>query len=98
LSAVTGDGTAHGSMDETTANGADPTDVAIEILDSAVAWGKADFVVAATVSAKVAIWLRLLFPQVLQNLLVKRFEKAKKKKEAAASQQHPVAATDKKID
>ena len=103
LSAVTGDGSAHGSMDETTANGADARDVAIEILDSAVARGKGDFVVAATVSAKVAIWLRLLFPGVLQNLLVKRFEKAKKKKEAAAaataaSEQQPVAATDKKID
>lgn len=97
MSAVTGDGSAHGTMDETTANGADPSDVAVEILDSAVAKGKADFVVAATASAKVAIWLRLLFPQVLQNLLVKRFEKAKKKKEAT-SLEHAVAATDKKID
>ena len=94
MSAVTGDGSAHGEMDETTANGADPRDVAVEILDTAVAKGKADFVVAATPSAKVAIWLRLLFPQVLQNLLVKRFEKAKKKKAEAPK----VAATDKKID
>eukprot|EP00535_Pseudo-nitzschia_heimii_P002581 CAMPEP_0197176964 /NCGR_PEP_ID=MMETSP1423-20130617/2731_1 /TAXON_ID=476441 /ORGANISM="Pseudo-nitzschia heimii, Strain UNC1101" /LENGTH=298 /DNA_ID=CAMNT_0042626427 /DNA_START=225 /DNA_END=1117 /DNA_ORIENTATION=- len=76
LSAVTGDGSAHGTMDETTANGADPRDVAVEILDTAIANGKADFVVAATASAKVAIWLRLLFPKILQNLLVKRFEKA----------------------
>lgn len=97
MSAVTGDGSSHGSMDETTANGADPRDVAVEILDSAVAEGKADFVVAATASAKVAIWLRLLFPQVLRNLLVKRFEKAKKKK-AAASEQNTVTATGKKID
>lgn len=95
MSAVTGDGSAHGEMDETTANGADPRDVAVEILDTTVAKGKADFVVAATPSAKVAIWLRLLLPQVLQNLLVKRFEKAKKKKAESASQ---VAATDKKID
>ena len=95
MSAVTGDGSAHGEMDETTANGADPRDVAVEILDTAVAKGKADFVVAATPSAKVAIWLRLLFPQVLQNLLVKRFEKAKKKKAEAAPK---VVATDKKID
>lgn len=91
LSAVTGDGTAHGTMDETTANGADPRDVAVEILNKACK-GTADFVVAATPSAKVAIWLRLLFPKVLQNLLVKRFEKAKKKKEEA------VPASDKKID
>ncbi len=95
MSAVTGDGSAHGEMDETTANGADPRDVAVEILDTAVAKGIADFVVAATPSAKVAIWLRLLFPQVLQNLLVKRFEKAKKKKAEATSK---VAVDDKKID
>jgi len=92
MSAVTGDGSAHGTMDDATANGADPRDVAVEILDTAVAKGKADFVVAATASAKVAIWLRMLFPKVLQNLLVKRFEKAKKKKEAA------VPARDKKMD
>ena len=91
LSAVTGNGSAHGTMDETTANGADPRDVAVEILNKACK-GNADFVVAATASAKVAIWLRLLFPKVLQNLLVKRFEKAKKKKEAT------VPASDKKID
>eukprot|EP00533_Pseudo-nitzschia_delicatissima_P007044 CAMPEP_0116089376 /NCGR_PEP_ID=MMETSP0327-20121206/6392_1 /TAXON_ID=44447 /ORGANISM="Pseudo-nitzschia delicatissima, Strain B596" /LENGTH=384 /DNA_ID=CAMNT_0003580563 /DNA_START=44 /DNA_END=1198 /DNA_ORIENTATION=- len=91
LSAVTGDGSAHGTMDETTANGADPRDVAVEILNKACK-GDADFVVAATASAKVAIWLRLLFPKVLQNLLVKRFEKAKKKKEAA------IPAGDKKMD
>ncbi len=93
MSAVTGDGSAHETMDEATANGADPRDVAVQILDTAVAKGKADFVVAATASAKVAIWLRMLFPQVLQNLLVKRFEKAKTKKEAAA-----VPASDKKMD
>ena len=93
MSAVTGDGTAHGTMDEATAKGADPRDVAVEILDSAVARDKADFVVAATFSAKVAIWLRMLFPQVLRNLLVKRYEKAKKKK--ALEQRDTI---DKKID
>ena len=97
LSAVTGDGSAYGTMDETTANGADPRDVAVEILDTAIAKDKADFVVAATASAKVAIWLRMFLPSVLQNLLVKRFEKAKMKKEAA-SKQHGALATDKKID
>ena len=98
MSAMTGDGSAHGTMDETTANGADPRHVAVEILDTAIAKGKADFVVAATVSAKVAIWLRLLLPEVLQNLLVKRFEKAKKKTKEAASRQHGISVTDKKID
>lgn len=97
LSAVRGDGTPHGSMDATTANGADPMDVAVEILDNAVN-GKNDFVVAATTSAKVAIWLRLLCPGVLQNLLVKRFEKAKMKEQAAESTSSLQATADKKID
>ena len=98
MSAVTGDGSAHGTMDEATLKGADPRDVAVEILDLAIAKEKADFVVAATLSAKVAIWLRLLLPEVLQNLLVKRFEKSKKKTEEEASHQHGITVTDKKID
>jgi dehydrogenase/reductase SDR family member 7B len=77
-SALTGDGTAHGKMDATTENGADPQDVAVEILDK-VANGRNDFIVAATPSAKAAIWLRLLCPGLLQNLLVKRFVKSQKK-------------------
>ena len=80
LSAVTGDGTQYGKMDETTAKGADPKEVAVSILDS-VAKGKADFVVAATPSATAAIWLRLLCPGILRNMLVKRFETSKKQKE-----------------
>ena len=79
LSALTGDGTAHGQMDENTAKGADPKDVAVQILN-AVANGRNDFVVAATKSAKIAIWLRLLCPGILQKMLVKRFEKSQKPK------------------
>jgi dehydrogenase/reductase SDR family protein 7B len=79
-SALTGDGTAHGKMDATTEAGADPQDVAVEILDK-VARGYNDFVVAATTSAKAAIWMRLLCPGVLQKLLVKRFEKSQREKE-----------------
>jgi dehydrogenase/reductase SDR family member 7B len=78
-SALTGDGTAHGKMDTTTENGADPQDVAMEILDK-VANGRNDFVVAATTSAKAAIWLRLLCPGLLQTLLVKRFVKSQQQK------------------
>mmetsp|Transcript_23246 Transcript_23246/g.26929 ORF Transcript_23246/g.26929 Transcript_23246/m.26929 type:complete len:394 (+) Transcript_23246:66-1247(+) len=74
--AITGDGSSHGKMDETTANGADPNDVAVEILDSVVMNGKTDFVVAATLSAKVAIWLKFFSPSLLEKLLVKRFSKA----------------------
>lgn len=80
-SALTGDGTAHGKMDATTENGADPKDVAVEILDK-VSKGRNDFIVAAPTSAKAAIWLRLLCPEVLQKLLVKRFEKSQKKEKA----------------
>lgn len=80
-SALTGDGTAHGKMDATTENGADPRDVAVEILDK-VSKGRNDFIVAATTSAKAAIWLRLLCPGLLPKLLVKRFEKSQKKEKA----------------
>ena len=79
LSALTGDGTAHGQMDENLANGADPKDVAVQLLN-AVASGRGDFVVAAPTSSKIAIWLRLLCPGILQKMLVKRFEKSQKPK------------------
>jgi dehydrogenase/reductase SDR family protein 7B len=80
LAALTGDGKSHGKMDETTAKGSEPDEVAINILDS-VAKGKGDFVVAAGFSAKAAIWMRLLCPSILQTLLVKRFQKANNQKE-----------------
>jgi dehydrogenase/reductase SDR family protein 7B len=79
-SALTGDGTAHGQMDKTTANGAEPNEVAVTILDK-VAKGNIDFIVAATTSAKAAIWMRLLCPGILQKLLVKRFKKSEQEKE-----------------
>ena len=74
LSAVMGDGQSYSKMDETTANGADPDEVATNILNS-VASGKTDFVVAATFSAKAAMWLKFLAPSFLERMLVKRFEK-----------------------
>jgi len=48
--------------------------VAVDILNN-VARGNADFLVAATLSAKIAIWLRFMLPSLLNRLLVKRFEK-----------------------
>ncbi|OEU08902.1 NAD(P)-binding protein [Fragilariopsis cylindrus CCMP1102] len=109
LSAIKGDGTNHGTMDDATSNGSDPTDVAIEILNTVcgvagidiIGGNKNDFVVAATLSAKVAIWLRLLCPGLLQNLLVQRYEKAKKKKALLQEEEEEdvvVAVSDKKID
>jgi len=97
MSAVTGDGKAYGEMDTATANGADPQEVAVEILDRSITKGQADFVVAATASAKVAIWLRALAPGLLRKLLVQRFEKAKRKKEEEASAS-AASVTDKKLD
>ncbi len=77
-SAIKGDGTKHGKMDETTANGADANDVAVEILDTVtVEGGKSDMVVAASASAKAAIALKLLAPGFLEKKLVKRYLKEK---------------------
>ena len=78
LNAATGDGSKHGRMDETTANGADPTDVAVEILDSIVSNSRSsDFVVAATLSARAAIALKLIAPKFLEKKLIKRFLQSK---------------------
>lgn len=77
-SAVTGTGEAYGKMDATTEAGADPDDVAVTILDS-VTNGKMDFTVASSLSATVAIYLRLLCPPLLRSMLAKRFDKAQKK-------------------
>ena len=74
LSAVMGDGKAYSKMDDTTANGANPDEVASEILNS-VAVGRNDFVVAATVSAKLGLWLKFIAPSFLEKMLVKRYEK-----------------------
>jgi len=77
-SAMLGDGRQYNQMDATTASGADPQDVAYTILDE-VAKGRSDIIVAATFSAKIAIWLRFLLPTLLQYLLVSRFIKSEQK-------------------
>jgi dehydrogenase/reductase SDR family protein 7B len=77
-SALKGDGSAHGKLDETTAKGRPPQEVAIALLD-AVGNGKSELVVAATFTAWIALWLRFLAPTQLQKLLVKQFEKSKTK-------------------
>eukprot|EP00571_Detonula_confervacea_P007395 CAMPEP_0172313062 /NCGR_PEP_ID=MMETSP1058-20130122/19260_1 /TAXON_ID=83371 /ORGANISM="Detonula confervacea, Strain CCMP 353" /LENGTH=396 /DNA_ID=CAMNT_0013026649 /DNA_START=19 /DNA_END=1209 /DNA_ORIENTATION=+ len=73
-SAVMGDGKGYGKMDETTANGADPEETAMSILNS-VAGGRTDIIVAATFTAKAALWLKVFAPTFLENMLVKRFLK-----------------------
>ena len=77
-SALTGSGKTYGVTDATTAAGADSNDVALEILQK-VSAGKADFTVAATLSAQIAIWLRFLCPALLRYSLLKRYEKSKVK-------------------
>lgn len=79
--AVTGDGSVHGVTDATTANGADPDDVAAEILNR-VAKGEPEILVAASLSARAAIWLRFLSPSVLRKILVKRFDKTRSEQES----------------
>jgi len=73
-SAIMGDGKNYGQTDVTTANGKDPDEVAATIMNS-VASEQNDFIVAATFSAKVALWLKVLAPSFLDKMLVKRFEK-----------------------
>ena len=78
-SAVTGSGEPYGKTDKTTANGASPDAVASEVLDRVASGrGPSDFTVAAGLSAKAAIWLRLLAPSLLERMLVKRFEKGRR--------------------
>jgi dehydrogenase/reductase SDR family protein 7B len=75
-SAIMGNGKNYGKTDVTTANGKDPDEVAATIMNS-VAREQMDFIVAATFSAKVGLWLKVLAPSFLDNMLVKRFEKQK---------------------
>ncbi len=76
--AIQGDGTNYGKMDDTTANGADPMEVSATIFNSVANNNNtsSDFLVAAGLSAKVAIWLRFLAPKFLEQMLIKRFQKS----------------------
>lgn len=74
--AITGDGSRYGLTDETTANGADPAEVAIRILNSIRT--KSDYIVAASFSATVALWLKFFWPEFLNKQLVKRYQKGLK--------------------
>jgi short-subunit dehydrogenase len=78
LLGITGNGKAYGKMDETTAQGANPKDVAIATLDS-VAANQAELLVTAGLSAQVGTWLRFSFPGLLRYLLAQRFEKSQAK-------------------
>jgi hypothetical protein len=73
-------GQTYQKIDETTAQGADPLKVSSTILAS-VARGQADVIVAATFTARIAIWLRFFFPSLLRSMLVKRFLKSQQKQQ-----------------
>jgi len=74
LSAVCGDGSTYGKMDKNTANGADPNKVAVKILNL-VTRGRHEFLVAASPSAKIALFIKKISPSLLRTMLVKRFKK-----------------------
>eukprot|EP00588_Corethron_pennatum_P011634 CAMPEP_0194281892 /NCGR_PEP_ID=MMETSP0169-20130528/21818_1 /TAXON_ID=218684 /ORGANISM="Corethron pennatum, Strain L29A3" /LENGTH=326 /DNA_ID=CAMNT_0039027063 /DNA_START=145 /DNA_END=1125 /DNA_ORIENTATION=+ len=74
-SALTGDGSAHGKTDDTTAFGADPYDVACSILADLANGRNPDGTIALSFSARAALWLKFLFPSVLRKMLEKRFQK-----------------------
>jgi len=78
-SAVKGNGEIYGQMDETTLNGESPLTVALDILDK-VARGRTDFIVAATISARLAILLHNFFPWMLYFILEKRYCNLERKK------------------
>lgn len=76
-SAIVGNGSVYGISDQTTENGADPADVAKQILEK-VQDGETDFLVAADSKTKLAIWMKFLLPNFLQKKLVQRFDADRK--------------------
>ena len=75
-SALTGTpGTVYGKMDPTTEQGMDPNTVAIQIMN-AVAQNQLDIIVAAGLTTYLAIYMKLLVPQFLQSIMVRRYQKS----------------------
>ena len=74
LSAVCGDGSKYGNTYATTAKGADPDKVAVQILDS-VAKGCQDFVVAASPSSRIALWIKNFSPPLLREVVGETIQK-----------------------
>ena len=76
--AVLADGTAYGATDKTTANGADPKDVARTIITAAKD-RKAEIFVYPGLSARFAIFLRAFWPSLLFSIMASRARKNDKK-------------------
>jgi short-subunit dehydrogenase len=63
--------------------GSNANDVAVDILN-AVANGRANVIVAATISMKLARWIRFLFPSVWNRILAVRYDNSKKQNKSWA--------------
>ncbi len=70
LNALSGDGTKHGTTDPTTARGMPPHRAAQAILEG-VAWGRRELVLAKP-AHQVAVYLRVLWPSLLDWVLRRR--------------------------
>ena len=75
MNAKMGDGQQYNKNDANTQNGADPDDVAVEIIMGANA-GKSDMIIDAGLSATIGMWIRFLFPSFFQKLMERRYEKS----------------------
>ncbi|XP_054565841.1 dehydrogenase/reductase SDR family member 7B isoform X2 [Eptesicus fuscus] len=80
LNAIAADGSRHGVMDETTAQGRVPADVARDVL-AAVGKKKKDVVLASLVPS-LAIYLRTLAPALFFRLMASRARKEQKPKDS----------------
>ena len=73
VNALNGDGSSYGRLDETTASGMEPDDLA-EIVSTAISNGESDCTVADAKTI-VAIYLRTLFPSMFAYIMSKRAKK-----------------------
>jgi hypothetical protein len=62
-------------MDATTEQGMDPNVVAVHILN-AVAQNQLDITVATGLTTYIAMFLKLFFPQLLQSIMRRRYQKS----------------------
>ena len=70
LNALSSDGTKHGVMDPTTSKGMSPRRAAQAVLEG-VAWGRRELVLAKP-AHQVALYLRVLWPSLLDWVLQRR--------------------------
>lgn len=76
LNALTGTGNSYGKMDETTAHGTDPIEMANDIVRSILA-DKKD-VILCSFAPKLAYWIRFYFPSLYFWIMAKRAHKLSK--------------------